>query len=465
MDKIRLGFVPSHRYPYDEEWAVEMRRRSVEALSAVPGIEVIVPSVGLLHNGLVRDDVGARATIDLFAQRGVQGIIIGTMTCGDEISAVAIAEALDVPVLVFGTREGPFTTDGGRRSDAFSGTLSITSGLYRRKIPYLFVGIIWPEEPILAQATQIFAQACSAVDGFYGARIGMVGLRPERLESCSFSESALIQRFRQRVVQIPESEVYAAANGWSDADHRYLATLEEIKREADCSACSEAALTKMARLELVLGHYFQERDLSAMAVSCSTEIQQRYGICACSTLGRLTGKGMMVACEVDVLGALTMLAQYRASLETTVPHLIDWTIQHQEMDDVFLAWHCGNAPAALANPASPVVVREQAIMSGVVGRDKAQGAAEFQLHAGPVTLSRLVEYDGAFKMLVTRGEIIPSGDRLRGSWAWVRVDDLSRLYRVLADQGFTQHASMIHGDVADAMEAFCRFAGIEVVRV
>ena len=465
MDKIRLGFVPSHRYPFDEEWAVEMRRRSVEALSAVPGVEIVAPSVGLIHNGLVRDDLGARATIDLFAQRGVQGIIIGAMTFGDEISAVSIAEALDVPVLVFGTKEGPFTGDGGRRSDAFCGTLAITSGLYRRKIPYLFAGIVWPEEAALAHATHIFAQACATVDAFFGARIGMVGLRPERFETCSFNEAALIERFRQRVVRIPESEVYAAANAWPSSDHHLLATLEEITREADCTACSDAALARMARLELVLQRYFQERDLSAMAVSCWNEIQERYGVCACSTLGRLTGKGMMVACEVDVLGALTMLTQYRAALETTVPHFVDWTIQHQEVDDVFLAWHCGNASAALADGAAPVRVREQAIMSQVVGPDKAQGAAEFQLHPGPVTLSRLAEYDGAFKMLITSGEIIPSEDQLRGSWAWVRVSDLSRLYRVLAEQGFTHHASMIHGDVADALEAFCRFTGIEVVRV
>jgi len=39
------------------------------------------------------------------------------------------------------------------------------------------------------------------------------------------------------------------------------------------------------------------------------------------------------------------------------------------------------------------------------------------------------------------------------------------VYRVLAEQGFTHHVSMIHGDVADALEAFCRFTGIEVVRV
>lgn len=470
MDKIRLGFVPSHRYPFDEEWAVEMRRRSIDALSAVPGVEIVVPSVGLIHNGLVRDDVGARATVDLFAQRGVQGIVIGTMTFGDEVSAVSIAEALDVPVLVFGTREGPFTGDGGRRSDSFCGTLAITSGLYRRKIPYLFTGIVWPEEPALAHAVRIFARACAAVDAFYGARIGMVGYRPERFETCAFSESALIGRFRQRVVPIPESEVFAAADSWPEEDHRLLAVLGEIKREADCRACSEAALITMGRLELVLQRYFQERDLSAMAFSCWNEIQERYGICACSTLGRLTGKGMMIACEVDVLGALTMLTQYKASLEAVVPHFIDWTIQHQELENVFLAWHCGNAPAVLAAEGTPVTLREQAIMRPVVGPDNvmpasAQGAAEFQLHPGPVTLSRLVEYDGAFKMLITSGEIILSEDRLRGAWSWVRVDDLSRLYRVLAEQGFIHHASMVHGDVADALEAFCRFTGIEVVRV
>ena len=202
MRKVRLGFVPSHRYPFDEDWAIEMRRRSLEALRTIEGIEVIAPSVGLIHNGLVRDDAGAKATVNLFAERGVQGVVIGTMTFGDEISAVSVAEALDVPVLVFGTQEGPFTADGGRRSDSFCGTLSVTSGLYRRKIPYLFAGIVWPEDEAFKRAVGSFARACAAVEGFYGARVGMVGLRPDRFETCAINEVALIQRFRQRVVQI-----------------------------------------------------------------------------------------------------------------------------------------------------------------------------------------------------------------------------------------------------------------------
>ena len=465
MSKIRLGFVPTHRYPFDEDWAVEMRQRSLNAFRRMEGVEVVAPSVGLIHNGLVRDDNGAKATIDLFAQRDVQGILIGTMTFGDELAAASIDEALDLPVLVFGTKEGPFIADGGRHSDSFCGTLSVTSALYRRKIPYLFAGIVWPEEEGFKRWVTTFARACAAVKGFYGARVGMVGLRPERFETCFTNEVALIQRFRQRVVQIPLHEVFAAANEWPEGDHRVLATVDEMKREANCSACSAEALLKAACLELALQRYFQERDLAAMAVSCWNDVQEHYGICACSTLSRLTAKGLMASCEVDVLGALTMLVQRLVSLEETVPHFIDWTIQHQELENVFLAWHCGNAPACLAADPNRVVIREQAIMSTVVGPERAQGAIEFQLKPGVVTICRLVEYDGEFKMLITNGEIIPTEDKLRGSWAWVKVADLAKLYRILVEQGFIHHASMIHGDIADAVEAFCKFAGIAVVRV
>lgn len=65
MKKIRLGFVPSHRYPFDEDWAVDMRKRCLDVLRAIDCLEVIVPSAGLIHSGLVCDDTGARTTIDL----------------------------------------------------------------------------------------------------------------------------------------------------------------------------------------------------------------------------------------------------------------------------------------------------------------------------------------------------------------------------------------------------------------
>jgi len=82
-----------------------------------------------------------------------------------------------------------------------------------------------------------------------------------------------------------------------------------------------------------------------------------------------------------------------------------------------------------------------------------------------VTLNRIVEYDGQFKMLITKGKIIPGEERMRGSWSWVEVADLEELYRTLIEEGFTHHASMIHGDITLPLIEFCRFTGMDAIIV
>jgi L-fucose isomerase-like protein len=463
MDKVTIGFVPAHRVPFDEEWAIEMRRRSLQALSQVEGLEIVVPDENWTLNGLVRDDNDAEAVIDLFSNAGVSGVIIGAMTFGDEISAVSVAEALGVPVLLFGTKEGAFTADGNRRSDSFCGTLSISSGLYRRKIPFVFAGLFFPEEEQFVASVDDFVRSCAIAQGFYGARIGLVGPRPERFETCAINEYPMIEQFGQRVVPISLADVFAAANALADDDAMITTIMEDMCCVADCSGVDGAVILKAAKLEQALLNWADEKNLSGMGLQCWTAIQEVYGISPCTTMGRLTSRGIMTSCEVDIHGALTMLVQHQASLGTTLPHFIDWTIQHQELEDVFFAWHCGNAPQNLACPGCTPRLRSHSILNKTLGDEASQGTGEFQLKPGVVTLNRLVEYDGHFKMLVTTGEIIPSDQDLRGSWSWVKVADLDYLYRVLVEEGFIHHASMIHGDFTVPIVDFCDFAGIETV--
>jgi len=185
----------------------------------------------------------------------------------------------------------------------------------------------------------------------------------------------------------------------------------------------------------------------------------------CLAMGRLTDQGIMASCEVDIYGALTMLVQYLAALKTTPPHFIDWTIQHQEQENVFLAWHCGNAPPSLVCEGCQITVRHQSVLGDMLGPERSQGTGEFQLKPGLVTICRLVEYDGKFKMLITKGRIRESAQKLLGSWSWVEVPDLASLYKTLITEGFIHHASMIHGDYAQAIIDSCKFLGIETVVV
>jgi len=110
-------------------------------------------------------------------------------------------------------------------------------------------------------------------------------------------------------------------------------------------------------------------------------------------------------------------------------------------------------------------MRTHSILSLQLGEEKTPGTAEFPVKPGVVTLCRLTELDGKFKMLITNGEIEKSDDKLRGSWSWVRVPDLDILYSTLVDEGFTHHASMIHGDYAQAIEDACMFLKIDTVIV
>jgi L-fucose isomerase-like protein len=466
MDKIKIGFVPAHREPFDEKWAAGMRKRCLDAFSKVPNLEIIAPDTKLTTRGLVRDDSDAGKVIKLFRDRDIQGLIVGTMTFGDEISTLSIASAFNnLPLLVFGTKEGDFTEQGARLSDSFCGTLSLSSGLYRRKLPFVFPGIVFPEEADFLNNIADFTRVCSIVNGFVGARIGLIGPRPERFETCICNEDAMIQQFKQRVVPVSLLDIMQLAEKPGNGASEMQKISQAMKKQADLSPLKAKTTRNISALQYALAHFAEEKGLSAMSVQCWTSMQEVYGIASCWAMGRLTDQGIITSCEVDVYGALTMLVQHLASFKKTPPHFIDWTIQHQQKENVFLSWHCGNAPPSLAAKGSDIKIGCHPILSLQLGNDNCMGTAEFQLKPGMVTLCRMTERDGKFKMLITTGKIVQSTQKLRGSWSWVQVPDLKKLYRTLVMEGFTHHASLVHGDYSRSIKQACDFMGVETVIV
>ena len=46
QEKLRIGFVPAHREPFSEEWAIDMRKRTLKALESISkenNMEIILP--------------------------------------------------------------------------------------------------------------------------------------------------------------------------------------------------------------------------------------------------------------------------------------------------------------------------------------------------------------------------------------------------------------------------------------
>ena len=459
MENIKIGFVPAHRRGLSEEWAGQLRKRCLAVFAKTPGMEVVIPDESLTQGGLVRNEAEAVKVIRFFKEKGIDGLLMGTMTFGDEIAVLTIADAFsDKPQMLFGTKEESVPTSGSRTSDSFCGTLSISSGLYRRQIPFIFGGLVFPEEKNFQQCVADFVRTCAVVKGFIGAKIGFIGPRPEAFETVIFNEDALIKQFGQRVIPTGMADLVLRSNAIKTGDPALKKIAKEIKAETDTSALDEATIEKLARVEFALTGFAKEKGLSAMAVQCYSAMERLFGVVPCYVMGKVTTAGIMASCEVDLYGALAMLVQWKASLATTPPHFMDWTLAHPQEKDTFLAWHCGNGPVCLSSQKNKVP-----ITCHYMGPD--MGTVEFQLKSGVVTLSSLQEDGGNFKMLVTKGKIVNLEGTMKGSWSWVKVPDLDGLYRTLATEGFVHHASLIHGDFAQSIADACEIMGIEVVEV
>ena len=462
---VRIGFVPSHRSPFNKEWAISMRDRVIKSIEGnIEEVELIYPDNELTDGGLVTFMGDVEKVIKLFKEKDIQGLLIGMMTFGEEIQNLLIAEAFDsLPIQVFGTKEGPFTEDGNRKSDSFCGTISTASGLVRRNIKFDFSGIYFPEEKEFISDVKRFSKAVLARIGFRGMKIGALGPRPAPFETCAINEVDLIEKFRVKVVPFTLLKLKADIENTKEEDIKEIK--DEIKKSYDCKLADNKIISKIAKLEYILKKYAGEENLSGFAIQCWTAMQEEVGISPCLSMGRLTDSGIMCACEVDIYGAITMAVQHLLTFKQDVPHFIDWTILNQESENTFLAWHCGNAPISLKCKSCKPQINTHSVLGLQIGYDKSYGTAEFQLKEGLVTINRLVEVGGRFRMLSTNGEAIPDNRTLRGSWKWIKVNNLKKLYRTIIEEGFVHHASMIFGDIKKEMNTFCKFAGIDVIEV
>jgi len=477
---VRIGFVPSFRFRWTA-WTEKMRADSLAAFAKIPGVTVVAPAPspdgltvdpakGLTPHGAVNTLDQAEAVADYFLRERVDAVVLCPLDFGDERSAAKVAERLRVPVLLYATKEPPAVDDASmqRVSDSYCGNLSMASGLYRRKLPFHYAGLFLPDEEAFLRELETFVRAVAVVKALKGARIGQVGVRPPTFETVGYSEAAMIDKFGQNVIYTNFSDIVDRALALEATEPRVQEAIARLCAATDTITVGDTYLLNSARMEVALAEFWEANRLSGMAIQCWPSVQRQIGISMCALFGRLTERQMLTACETDVLGVLAMIASHRAALGSSLPHFIDWTIQHRQDPNLLLAWHCGNAPVSLALPGCGVALRSRRDMKGemeVSAHDPMAGLFQFQVRPGTVTFCRLAEYDHAWKMLIATGRIEPSDEVLAGTWSWVRVRDHAALYRTLVEEGFIHHASMIHGDYSEALLQACKFLDIEPVVV
>jgi L-fucose isomerase-like protein len=463
MKKLKIGFIPAHRELMGEAFAVEMREFYIKKLSSIKEMELIYPDENLTKKGLVRDLEDSKAIINFFSEKKIDGIILGALNYGDERSALTIVENFyNLPIFIFGTAEPEIPKDNFFRSASACGILPISFGLTRRNIKFTFGGIAKLEDKKFDIRLDSFLRVVSAYKKFNNARIGMIGSRQNDFEVCAFNEALMISRYKQKIVHFNLLDLKYEIESIPDSNPEIQLIIESILKSGSCSY-DKKGLYKVAKLEYQILKYAREFDLDAFTIQCWTSMQKFIGVTPCLTNGRITKTGYPVACEGDVNNALAMLIQRSLTFGETTPMILDILTIHPEIDNLVLAWHCGNASVDNKESSEIAKIMPQCPWEGTFGKEAAAASMEFVLKPGTVTFNCLVEHNGQFKLSNITGKMVKRKDKIRGAWSWVEMKDRDKFYETIVYEGFTHHNSIIYGDLTLHVKELCKYLNIQCI--
>ncbi|MBC8089333.1 MAG: hypothetical protein H7Z40_18870 [Phycisphaerae bacterium] len=157
-----------------------------------------------------------------------------------------------------------------------------------------------------------FAATCRVVGGLRNARIGAIGARPAAFKTVRFSEK-ILGASGISVEPIDLSEILGRIERLQDDDADVAAKIAEMQAYVSTEGIPASALTKMAKLGLVIDRWMKEVDVTVSAVQCWTAMEEYFGVVPCTVMSMMSNENTPSACEVDVMGTISMLALTLAS--------------------------------------------------------------------------------------------------------------------------------------------------------
>lgn len=396
----------------------------------------------------------------------IDGIIICLPNFGEE---AGIADAirmskLDCPILVQACDDDFDKLQLENRRDAFCGKLSLCNNLYQYGIKYTLTSrhtcAICSDE--FRADVERFEKICAVVKTLRRARIAQIGARVMPFRTVRYSEK-LLQQSGITVETEDFSEIFADIQNLTDAA-QVEAKVDQIKAYANVApGISEEKIARQARLCIALENWMREHHCDASAIMCWDSVEANYGCAACLAMSMMGMQGMPSACETDVMGAVSMLALYKAS--GVPPIYQDWNNNYKNEPDKCINVHCSNYPAC-AFAEKPEIANLD-ILATTLGTEVSFGALKGRVRPGKMTYLKVSTDDrrGVIKCYLGEGRFTDDPLPTFGGVAVCEVRDLNGLMRHLTRNGYEHHVALCQAGVADILEeALGNYMGWEVYR-
>jgi L-fucose isomerase-like protein len=473
IPQVKLGIVAISRDCFIISLSKKRRKAIVESYAAAGGSIYEAETT-------VENETDMQKALEEVRAAGCNALVVFLGNFGPETPETLLAKYFDGPVMFVAAAEETGKDLINGRGDAYCGMLNCSYNLGLRQIPAVI-----PEYPVgtaedIARMIAEFVPVARAVIGLKSLKVISFGPRPQDFFACN----APIRPLFDLGIEIQEnSELdllisYRAHKG----DKRIPDVVDDMAKELGTSGNRYPdLLPRMAQFELTLLDWAEQnkgsRSYVVFADKCWPAFPKEFGFEPCYVNSRLTSRGIPVACEVDIYGAvseyigacLTCDAVTLLDINNSVPKdIFESEIKGKypyDLRDTFMGFHCGNTP--FCKLAKGAAVKYQLIQNRILENggepDFTRGTLEGDIAPGEITFFRLQSTsDAKLSAYVAEGEILPVATRSFGGIGVFAIPEMGRFYRhVLVEKHFPHHGAVAFAHVGKPLFTLFRYLGIE----
>ncbi len=464
MSKATLGVIVGNRDFFPDHLVTEARAEIVALFKKLDIVPIMLDETATKLGG-VEAYQDAKVCAELFKKHrdSIEGVLVVLPNFGDERGVLDTMKlsGLDVPVLIQASPDDLNKLSPALRRDGLCGKISVCNNLRQAGIPYSLTSkhVMSLQDEAFHKDLVDFVSVCRVVNGLKNARIGAIGARPGAFNTVRYSEK-LLQEYGINVVTVDLSQIWGDFDRLSNSDPAAKKSLETIKAFANYDKVPEEKLMSMAKLDAVINRFVEENGLNATAIQCWNSLQMNFGINVCTSMSMMSEKLIPSACEVDVMGALSMYALQLASGRPSA--LADWNNNYGGEPDKVVMFHCGNWAKSFI---PDIKISTAPILGSTLGEENTYGAMEGRTPAGPLTYARLSTDDsvGLINAYVGEGDFTNDPLDTFGSRAVANIPNIEGLLKHICENGFEHHVAMNVSHTAGVLsEAFSNYLGWEV---
>ena len=471
IPEIKLGIVAVSR----DCFPIELSRKRRERVAAACR-ELHVPVTEI--ETVIENERDVLKALDETKQKGINALALYLGNFGPEGPTTLMAQKFQGPVMFVAAAEDTGKDLINGRGDAYCGLLSASYNFGLRRLrPHV------PEYPVgdaedVATMLSEFIPVARVVTGVRNLKIISFGPRPFDFVTCH----APIQPLYDLGVEIMENseldlyDIVQAEKGSPEVKR----AVAEMADELGPGNTYPDLLEKLAQYECALEKFMQANlgasQYAALANKCWPAFEKYFGHVPCYLNSRLAGKGIPVACEADIYGALS---EYMAVCATGLPPAIldinnsvpkdmyaacRQAIGDYTLTDLWMGFHCGNTSSGcLLQPSLQYQLIMHRLQEPGQKPNVTRGTLEGRIKAGPISIFRVQSTPEArIQAYVANGEVLDVNPKSFGSIGVFGIREMGRFYRhVLIEKRFPHHTAIAFRHAGKPLFAASRMLGVD----